>query len=83
MTSRHVTSLTFSSSDRPPGEGVVGIFDSDEEDEDFYDAMDNSSEANNGNVAAVTAAPKVEPPTAVAPLDTGKSTLSTRVSSFL
>ncbi|XP_063694854.1 oxysterol-binding protein 1-like isoform X3 [Bolinopsis microptera] len=66
--------------DRPPGEGVVGIFDSDEEDEDFYDAMDNS-EANNGNVAAVAAAPKVEPPTAVAPLDTGKSTLSTRTTS--
>lgn len=29
--------------DRPPGEGVVGIFDSDEDDDDFYDAMDDAS----------------------------------------
>ena len=62
---------------------MVGIFDSDEDDEDFYDAMDNSTQlpdANNGNLPSVVSPPKVEPVVSEIETTAVKSSLSTRVS---
>jgi len=63
--------------DRPPGEGVVGIFDSDEDDEDFFDAMDNSQIPDSNNIKPLTNTPIVEPTVT----QLVKSTLSTRTTS--
>ena len=85
---QHVTMVTvlhntgrYISSDRPPGEGVVGIFDSDEDDEDFYDAMDNSTDSNNGSSVLVPSSPKLEEEPVVQEAD--RSSISLKVSFIL